>query len=125
MGLQWGNKTKAISDRFRHIHSYFGIFSHIQACSGIIQAYSGIFTILCNPDIFRTLVYSKSEPKAYSESYGTSMKVHFAKIVNCYTVVVSANQNYFLNINFSCSPIFLIKVYFLLQKSIFYSSLVA
>ena len=32
-------------------------FRHKQAYPGIIQAYSGIFKTLCNPDIFRSVVY--------------------------------------------------------------------
>ena len=34
-----------------------GIFTHIPAYSGIIQGYSYIFSTLCNPGVFRTLVY--------------------------------------------------------------------
>ena len=32
-------------------------FRHKQAYPGIIHAYSGIFKTLCNPDIFRSVVY--------------------------------------------------------------------
>ena len=56
-------QSKRHSGRFRNI---LQIFRHTQArkgYSGIIQAYSGIFRNLCNPGIFRTLVYS--EPQAY------------------------------------------------------------
>ena len=43
-------KTKAIQTNI-------GTFRHNQAYPGIIQAYSGIFKTLCNPGIFRTVVY--------------------------------------------------------------------
>ena len=75
-------QNKNHSDRFKHTHTYLGIFRHIQECSKIILAYWGIFRILCNPNIFRTLVYSRSETEAYSEPCQTSMMEHFAKIVN-------------------------------------------
>ena len=47
--------------------------------------YSDISTILCNPDIFRTLTYSV--PRAYLEPCQTNMMEVFAKLVN--------NYNYF------------------------------
>ena len=53
-----GNQNKSHLGRFRHIHVYFDIFRDIQACSGIIQAYS-------EPCV--TLAYSK--PEAYAEPY--------------------------------------------------------
>ena len=86
-------KTKAIQTElgiFMHIPAYSGIFRHIQAYSGIFKNYLGVFLTLCNPVIFRTLVYSEfwhiqnqrhiqnpcisktlanSEPDAYSESW--------------------------------------------------------
>ena len=34
-----------------------GTFRHNQAYPGIIQAYSGIFKTLCNPGVFRTVVF--------------------------------------------------------------------
>ena len=60
---------------FRYIQTYSRIFSIGKAYSRIlrhlrhIQAYSGIFNILCNPCIFTTLSYSEPwhlEPEAYS-----------------------------------------------------------
>ena len=53
-------KTKAIQ-------TDLGTFKHNQTYPGIIQVYSGIFKTLCNPDIFRTVVYR--EPEAYSEPW--------------------------------------------------------
>ena len=47
--LQWVNAKP-----FRQIS---GIFRHNQAYPGITQTYSGIFKTLCNPGVFRTLVY--------------------------------------------------------------------
>ena len=44
-------KTKAIQ-------ADVGMFTDIPAYSGIFKNYSGIFRILCNPGIFRTLAYS-------------------------------------------------------------------
>ena len=38
-------------------HTDLSTFRHNQAYPGIIQAYSGIFKTLCNPGIFRTVVY--------------------------------------------------------------------
>ena len=43
-------KTKAIQ-------TDLGSFRHNEACLGNIQPYSGIFRNLCNPDIFKTVVY--------------------------------------------------------------------
>ena len=52
-GITMGNcKTIAIQ-------ADLGIFTHIPAYSGIFKNYSGIFRILCNHDIFRTLAYSE------------------------------------------------------------------
>ena len=45
-------KTKTIQTDFR--------FRDNQAYTGIIQAYSDIFKTLCNPGIFRTVVYPES-----------------------------------------------------------------
>ena len=56
-------KTKAIDADLgilRHILAYSDIFRHNQAYSGIFRNYSGLFWALCNPDIFRILVYSES-----------------------------------------------------------------
>ena len=87
------------------IQADLGIFRHNLVYPEIIQAYSGIFKYLCNPEIFRTrsifrnmvysqpwyiqnprmfrmLLYSKSE--AYSELCQTSAMKHFAKIDNGY-----------------------------------------
>ena len=56
-------KTKTIQADlgiFTHIMAYSRIFRlsrHIQAHSGIFRNYSGIFWTLCNPGIFRTLLY--------------------------------------------------------------------
>ena len=43
--------------KVKTIETDLGIFRHNQAYPGIFQAYSGIFKILCNRGIFRTLVY--------------------------------------------------------------------
>ena len=40
------------------IQADVGIFTDISVYSGIFKNYSGIFRILCNPGIFRTLAYS-------------------------------------------------------------------
>ena len=70
-GLQWGNKTKVIQVDL-------GTFTYI-------LAYSGLFRALCNPAIFKTLVYSKSETKAYLEPCQISSMEPFVKIVNSYS----------------------------------------
>ena len=65
-----GKQNKSYAGRFRHIHTYSeipGMFKN-QACSEIIQAYSGIF---------RTL--------AYPEPCQTSPMESFAKIVNSWS----------------------------------------
>ena len=46
------SKTKAIE-------TDLGIFKHNQAYPGITQVHSGIFKILCNPGVFRTVVCLK------------------------------------------------------------------
>ena len=101
-----GNKNKSHLDRFKHIHAYCSLFRHIQAHSGIILAYLES--------------YVKLETDNYSELYQTSTMERFAKILNSFTVAVFANQNYFRNTNISRSLLFLIKVYFLFQKHLFY-----
>ena len=53
-------KTKAIQvdlTIFTHIPAYSHLFRHNQAYSGIIQAYSGIFRILCNSANFIYAIY--------------------------------------------------------------------
>ena len=39
------------------IQTNLGTFRHNQAYPGIIQAYSGTFRTLCDPDMFKTVVY--------------------------------------------------------------------
>ena len=39
------------------IQTDLGTFRHNQAYPGITQAYPGIFKTLCNPDIFKTVLY--------------------------------------------------------------------
>ena len=39
------------------IQTNLGTFRQNQAYPGIIQAYTGIFKTLCNPDIFRTVAF--------------------------------------------------------------------
>ena len=55
------------------IQTHLSTFTHNHAYPGIIQAYSGIFKTLCNPGMFRTVVYPEpftySEPEAYSEPW--------------------------------------------------------
>ena len=41
----------------KDIQEDLGIFRHNQAYPGIIQVYSGILRTLCNPGIFREVVY--------------------------------------------------------------------
>ena len=94
----------------------------------IPRKYSDILRTLCNPSIFRTLIYSKpwqyAEPDAYaeepwhiqnrgifrtlgySEPCQTSMMEHCAKIVK--QIVAFANYNYFCNISYSRSLLFTI-----------------
>ena len=57
------SKTKAIQvdwGIFLHVQAYLDISRHIQAYSWIFRNYSGIFWTLCNPNMFRTLVYLES-----------------------------------------------------------------
>ena len=51
----------------RHILAYSDIFKHKEVNSGNIRVYWDIFRTLCNPGVFRTLVYSELE--AYSEPW--------------------------------------------------------
>ena len=41
------------------IQTNLGTFIQNQAYPGIIQVYTGIFKTLCNPDIFRTVVFQE------------------------------------------------------------------
>ena len=41
----------------KDIKEDLGIFRHNQAYPGIIQVYSGILRTLCNPGIFKDVVY--------------------------------------------------------------------
>ena len=43
--------------KIKAIQTDLGTFGHNETYPGIIQAYSGIFKTLGNPDIFRTVVY--------------------------------------------------------------------
>ena len=52
-------KANAIQADLGIFYRYSDILRHRKGYSGIIQAYSGIFRNLCNPGIFRTLVYSE------------------------------------------------------------------
>ena len=79
----------------RHIQTYSGIKSDI------FWNYSGIFRILCDPAIFRILLYSEPwhiqnlqnqrhiqspgtfRALPYSEPFQTSITEPFAKIINC------------------------------------------
>ena len=73
----------------RQIQAHSRLFWHIQTYSEIVQSYSGILRTLCNPSLFRTLVYSKtdkkSEAEAYSEPCETSTVECFCKTVNSYS----------------------------------------
>ena len=45
--------------KIKAIQTDLGTFRHYQAYPGIIQGYLGIFRALCNPGIFRTVVYTE------------------------------------------------------------------
>ena len=68
--LQWGNVKK----KFRYIDAYSPIFRPLHTYSGIVQAYSGIFTTLYISGIFRTLAYS--DPWYIHNSYIFSTLVY-------------------------------------------------
>ena len=99
------------------------------------RKYSRLLRTLCNPSIFRTLAYSKPwhmqnpdifRTEVYSEPWDTQNSTQIQrwslvqKILTA--IVVFAIYKYFCNISFSSSLLFknLIKVYFLLQKYLFY-----
>ena len=89
----------------RQIQAHSCIFRHIQACSEIIQAHSGILKMLRNPNIFRTLsnIYDGVFYKNCEQlQLFSQIKIIFA---------ISA---------FHILYFFKIKVYFLLQKYLFY-----
>ena len=101
----------------RQIQAHSRIFWHILACSEIIQPYS---KRCVTPNIFRSLLYSKSETEAYI--FRTLSNIYtmerFAKILNscsCFRKLKLFSQ--YQLFTFST---FLIKVYFLLQKYLFY-----
>ena len=135
--------------RNKAIQRDLGIFTHIPAYSGIIQAYSGVFRTLCNPGIFRTLTCL--EPEAYLEPwyihrtrcifrtlalcifltrgiFGNLSNIYdgaFTKRVNGYNCF--ANYNYFCNISFSRSLLYKTNIInffntglILVQKYLFY-----
>ena len=77
MGKYKAKTIQAGLGYFTNIQEYSGTFRHIQAYSGIIQAYSGIFRTLRKPATFRTLAYS--ELGACSKSCQTSTMKHFGK----------------------------------------------
>ena len=52
---------------FMHIPAFLGIFRRNQTYSEIIRVYWGIFRTLCNPGMFRTLIFW--EPEAYPEPW--------------------------------------------------------
>ena len=52
-GLRWVNAWVHGKCKTKAIQTDLGTFRHNQAYPKIIQAYSGIFRTLCNPDIFR------------------------------------------------------------------------
>ena len=51
----WHIQHFVFSGRCWHIHSYSALLRHIHAYWVIFQAYSGIFSTLCNPHLFKTL----------------------------------------------------------------------
>ena len=79
--------------KIKAIQTDLGTFRHNQAYPGIIQAYSDIFKTLCNPGIFRTVVYPESlhiqNPGVFRTPEYTSCKLYtmkrFAKIFNSYS----------------------------------------
>ena len=102
-------KTKAIQ-------ANLGIFTHIRAYSGIFRAYSRIFRTLCNPDIFRTLVYSESEE--YSEPWCIQIPDIFKTLAysepcQTWSVVVKIVNGYnYFYVSFSRSIYFMKKIFF-------------
>ena len=82
-------QNKSYSHIFRHIYAYFDIFGYIQACLGIIQA--------------------------YSEPYQISTMQCFAKIVNNYSCFCNICFSCYL-IFFSKSLFFTAKVFVQCKK---------
>ena len=89
------------------------------------RKYSGILGILCNPSIFRTMVYSKRwhiqnpdifRTKVYSEPWDTQNLTQIQNLAKhlrwsivqklLTAIVVFANYNHFCNISFSSSLLF-------------------
>ena len=95
-----GKLKKSCSGRFRHIHAYFGIFSHIQACSEIIQTY---------PEPYVTLTYSEpwyiqnQKPRHIQNPVKYLQFSVFQKMLRAAVVFT----NYFCNISFSHCLIYL------------------
>ena len=88
---------------------YSNSFRHNQSYPGIIQAYSDIFRIPCNPgvfrtrDIFRTLVYSKAWHSQYQRPIQKPVKDPWGCILQkqLMTTIIYTNYNYCCNISFS------------------------
>ena len=53
----WHIQHSVFSGICRNIQSYSALLRHIHAYWDIIQAYSSLFSTLCNPRIFTTLLY--------------------------------------------------------------------
>ena len=53
----WHIQHSVFSRICRNIQSYSALLRHIHAYWDIIQAYSSLFSTLCNPRIFTTLLY--------------------------------------------------------------------
>ena len=95
-------------DIFWHILAYSDILRYKQAYIETIQAYRNILRTLCNPGIFRTLVYSERE--AYSEPIHTENPGMFSqnpvKYPRWSVFAITVNgYNYFKNISFSRSTL--------------------
>ena len=92
------------------IQTDLGIFTHIRVYSVIIRANSRLFRTLCNPDIFRTLVYS--EPEEYSKPWCIQISEIFKTLAYsepCQTwwvlVKIVNGYNYF-QVSFPCSLLY-------------------
>ena len=98
------SKTKAIQEDF----TYFGMFRHIQTCSGIIQAYSEH----CITQAYSEPWYIQNQKLRHVQNPVENLQ--WSRLQKLLTGVV-VFANYFCN-SFSHSLLILIKIYILPQK---------
>ena len=99
----WHTQSSVYSGIFKHTQAYWALLSHIHTYWSIFKAYSGTFSILCNPielygnpHIFTTLPYSEPlhlQLEVYWTPCGTLTR-HIPNFIIIRTVYPSIIQPY-------------------------------